>query len=182
MIGQNLNLGPKIFFLQGGWLNMAVFSGTLPSARHWSCVHWKSNFFSRYQKNTAMFYWTPCMWSFWLMTGWRILCPLRSTLSPEWSGNHGAVLDGDQGKVSLSWSIENEYINFKVEQKLSMFSTRFKIVRQKYTYPWERKNCKKKHRFSNAKKIETQKLKLLKHAETIRFLLCYTSCFLELLK
>ena len=39
---------------------------------------------------------------------------VRSTIAPEWNGDHSAVLDGDQGKVSLSWSIEQDYINFKV--------------------------------------------------------------------
>ena len=39
---------------------------------------------------------------------------LRSTLPPDWTGDHEAVLDGDQGKVLLSWSIDGEYIHFKV--------------------------------------------------------------------
>ena len=41
---------------------------------------------------------------------------LRSTISPDWTGDHSAVLDGDQGKVTLSWSITEDYINFKVNK------------------------------------------------------------------
>ena len=32
----------------------------------------------------------------------------------DWSGDHSAVLDGDQGNVVLYWSIQEEYIYFKV--------------------------------------------------------------------
>ncbi len=32
----------------------------------------------------------------------------------DWSGDHSAVLDGDQGNVVLYWSIQEDYIYFKV--------------------------------------------------------------------
>ena len=48
---------------------------------------------------------------------------LRSTISPDWTGDHSAVLDGDQGKVSLSWSIDEDYINFKVNKSLLLYNT-----------------------------------------------------------
>jgi hypothetical protein len=44
----------------------------------------------------------------------------RSVIVPDWAGDHSAVLDGDQGRVILSWSVQGEYVNFQV---LSCFLT-----------------------------------------------------------
>jgi hypothetical protein len=38
--------------------------------------------------------------------------PVR--ISPEWSGDHSAVLDGDQGRVILSWTINGDVVDFMV--------------------------------------------------------------------
>ena len=38
----------------------------------------------------------------------------RSLIVPDWAGDHSAVLDGDQGRVILSWSVQGEYVNFQV--------------------------------------------------------------------
>jgi hypothetical protein len=35
-------------------------------------------------------------------------------ITPEWTGDHSAVLDGDQGRVVLSWSISDDVVDFKV--------------------------------------------------------------------
>ena len=39
---------------------------------------------------------------------------VNTAAAADWSGDHSAVLDGDQGKVSLSWSIKDQFIYFKV--------------------------------------------------------------------
>jgi hypothetical protein len=38
----------------------------------------------------------------------------RSVIVADWAGDHSAVLDGDQGRVILSWSVQEEYMNFQV--------------------------------------------------------------------
>jgi hypothetical protein len=38
----------------------------------------------------------------------------RSLAVPDWNGDHSAVLDGDQARVILSWTIQGEYVNFQV--------------------------------------------------------------------
>ena len=35
-------------------------------------------------------------------------------ISPDWAGDHSAVLDGDQGRVILSWTISGDTVEFKV--------------------------------------------------------------------
>ena len=55
------------FFLQGDYLNMSVLfwhiakSDNCPVYRGHSSVDFKSPNFTRYQKNTAMFNWSPCI-------------------------------------------------------------------------------------------------------------------------
>ena len=46
--------------------------------------------------------------------GLSALPSVRSTISPDWTGQHSAALDADQDKVWLSWTIEQQYITFKV--------------------------------------------------------------------
>ena len=38
----------------------------------------------------------------------------RSSIDPEWTGDHSVVLDGDQGHVILRWGIQGEYVHFQV--------------------------------------------------------------------
>ena len=33
---------------------------------------------------------------------------------PAWAGQHSAALDGDQNKVSLSWTLDGDSIEFQV--------------------------------------------------------------------
>ena len=40
--------------------------------------------------------------------------PPRSTIDPAWAGQHSAALDGDQNKVSLSWTLDGDSIEFQV--------------------------------------------------------------------
>ena len=40
--------------------------------------------------------------------------PPRSTIDPAWAGHHRAALDGDQNKVSVSWTLEGDSIEFQV--------------------------------------------------------------------
>jgi hypothetical protein len=39
---------------------------------------------------------------------------LLPRISPEWAGDHSAVLDGDQGRVILSWTINGDVVDFMV--------------------------------------------------------------------
>jgi hypothetical protein len=62
----------------------------------------------------------------------------RSAIAPDWAGDHSAVLDGDQARVILSWSVQGEYLNFQVKkiaaffkifvQNAPMASVLFKII------------------------------------------------------
>jgi hypothetical protein len=40
--------------------------------------------------------------------------PVLPRISPEWAGDHSAVLDGDQGRVILSWTINGDVVDFMV--------------------------------------------------------------------
>jgi hypothetical protein len=40
--------------------------------------------------------------------------PVLPRISPEWAGDHSAVLDGDQGRVILSWTINEDVVDFMV--------------------------------------------------------------------
>ena len=40
--------------------------------------------------------------------------PPRSTIDPAWAGHHRAALDGDQNKVSVSWTLDGDSIEFQV--------------------------------------------------------------------
>lgn len=39
-------------------------------------------------------------------------------LLSDWEGQHFAILDGDQDKVALSWTIENDHIMCQVSKKI----------------------------------------------------------------
>ena len=38
----------------------------------------------------------------------------RSSIDPAWSGDHRAALDGDQNRVTMSWTIVGDSIEFQV--------------------------------------------------------------------
>jgi len=53
------------------------------------------------------------------------LSSARSTVNPDWEGQHKAALDGDQGKVWISWTIEQQYITFQVKDLDQLLSDLF---------------------------------------------------------
>ena len=46
-----------------------------------------------------------------------------SRVSPDWAGDHTAVLDGDQGRVVLSWAINGDTVDFKVRAQPAVKGT-----------------------------------------------------------
>ena len=40
--------------------------------------------------------------------------PPRSTINPVWSGDYSAALDGEENKVLLSWSVQEDQVEFQV--------------------------------------------------------------------
>ena len=38
----------------------------------------------------------------------------RNVVDTDWTGDHSAELDGDLGRVWLSWAIRDQYVEFKV--------------------------------------------------------------------
>jgi hypothetical protein len=53
----------------------------------------------------------------------------RSTIvAPDWVGDHSAVLDGDQARVILSWSVQGEYLNFQVKNMLVFLYNFYKTL------------------------------------------------------